>query len=236
MNSKSGAPKKFVFAKGSPPPVTTFTGYAFYSIYKEAEFLRSSENIETILAKGYLLRQSLKEVQDGDSVMVDGMNLEKNTPLLIKKTGANVKVEDFEFTHNRLTGLVAAYAYENRHRFPDIKSSEALSLGLVWDNCDDVMCRLYLSAVTGTEHFDDQFSFWPLVCALRKFQQKKMPQELVIKMAKIKNNQGERMAKVFMNNMRIVKKLWAKFPGSSSCDFEALMAAASPQMKALFVI
>ncbi|KAJ2939006.1 hypothetical protein O0L34_g18983 [Tuta absoluta] len=230
------ATKKFAFTKDNPAPATTFTGYAFYNIYKEAEFLRSSENIETILSKGYLLRQSLKEVQDGDSVMVVGMNLEKNTPLLIKKTGKNVMVEDFEFTHNRLTGLVAAYAYENRHRFPDIKSSEAISLGLVWDNCDDVICRLYLSAVTGTEHFDEQFSFWPLVCALRKFQQKKMPPELVIKMAKIKNNQGERLAKVFMKNIRVVKKLWVKFPGSASCDFDALMAVASPQMKALFVI
>ncbi|XP_049871723.1 uncharacterized protein LOC126370735 [Pectinophora gossypiella] len=229
--------KKFEFSsvpQAQAHPTATFTGSAFYSIYKEAEFLRNSANIETILSRGYQLRQRLKKETPGEVIKVEGMNLEKNTPLLIRKTGNGVIVEDFEFTFNRLAGLVAAYAFDNRHRFPIIKSSEAITLGLTWDNGNEAKCRLYLSAVSGTEHFYDQFSFWPLVCAIKKIQLHKIPPPILVNVATTKNNHGVILAKDFMKNIAVVKKLWMYFPGCSLTDLDSLIASVPPQMKRLF--
>lgn len=156
-----------------------------------------------------------------------------STPLLIKKTGKNIKVEDFEFTYNRLVGLAAGFAYENRRRFPTIEASEAKALGLVWDNGNDDKCKLYLSAVSGTEHLIDQFSFWPLLCGLRKFQLKKMPIELVLKMGNIKNGEGVTMAKVLKQHMITAKRIWLMFPGTSLRDIQTLIDE-SPELKKLF--
>ncbi|CAK1580851.1 unnamed protein product [Parnassius mnemosyne] len=226
--------EKFEFSStssGPRIPKDPFSGHIFYNVYKEAEFLRHSDNIETILAKGYELRQKLKNVLPGQQVMIDGIWLEKNTPLLVKKTGPNVEVENFEFTANRLSGLVAAYAFENRKRFPIVTSSEALALGLKWDNTNTEKCKLYLSAVSGTEHFYDQFTYWPLICALRKLQMKKITLEPVIKIAKIKNKDGVRMAKDLMNNRAMVYRLWLHFPGASNVDLKCLLQTAPVQLK-----
>lgn len=157
-----------------------------------------------------------------------------STPLIVKKTGPYARVEDFEFTLNRLTGLVAAYAFENRHRLPVVKSSEATTLGLTWDNTNDDKCRLYLSAVSGTEHFYDQFYFWPLLCALRKLQLTKITPEPVEKMARIKNNDGERLVIDFKNNLMIVSQLWTMFPGATPTDLKCVLANAPPQLKRVF--
>ncbi|XP_028169560.1 uncharacterized protein LOC114359380 isoform X1 [Ostrinia furnacalis] len=227
--------KKFEFSD-KKKETTKFIGSTFYAVYREAEFLRSSENIEKILARGHELRLSLKTVEPGESVMVDKMYLEKNTPLLVKNTsGANIPVEDYEFTYNRLTGLVAAYAFENHLRFPAIVASEAAALGLVWNNEDLIGCQLYLSAVSGTEHFP-QFTFFPLVCALRKLLLKKITLPLVLKIAKIKNTDGVTMAAVLMQNYAAVTNdLWTRFPGSPNTDLRTLLATAPQELMKVFV-
>ncbi|XP_045450227.1 uncharacterized protein LOC123658985 [Melitaea cinxia] len=227
--------KKFEFSSNHVVPEQIFSGKLFYNVYKDAEFLRHSDNIETILAKGYQLRKTLKETKPGELVKVDGMYLERNTPLLIKKTGPNVQIENFEFTANRLNGLVAAYAFENRLRFPILNSSEASALGLKWDNKNEIKCRLFLSSVSGTEHFYDQFRYYPLLCALRKLQLNKITLEPVIKIAKIKNTQGERMAKELLRNHLEVNQLLKHFPGALKFNLKMQLCTAPPELKKFFL-
>ncbi|CAH2087589.1 unnamed protein product [Euphydryas editha] len=226
--------KKFEFSSDRVVRDQIFSGQMFYNVYKDAEFLRHSDNIETILAKGYQLRKTLKETKPGQLVAVEGMFLEKNTPLLIRKTGPGVEIENFEFTSNRLNGLVAAYAFENRLRFPILQSSEATTLGLTWDNENENKCRLYLAAVSGTEHFYEQFRYYPLLCALRKLQLNKITLELVIKIARIKNTQGERMARELMRNLTDVKELWQLFPGTTVSNLKTQLQTAPPELKRIF--
>lgn len=152
---------------------------------------------------------------------------------MIKKTAKNIIVEDYEFTYNRLIGLTAGFAFENRKRFPNLQSGEAKVLGLEWDHNNKDKCKLYLSAVSGTEHFIDQFSFWPLVCGMRKYQLKKLPVELVVKMGYIKNAAGETMAKVLMSNLVAAKRIWMMFAGASLMEIETLIDA-TPKLKKLF--
>ncbi|XP_022834948.1 uncharacterized protein LOC111362505 [Spodoptera litura] len=220
--------EKFTFkpetkSSGKEKPQVTFNGPNFYCVYKDAEFLRSDANIEMLLARGYELRQKLKSIQPGSVLLVDGMNLEHTTPLLIKKTGPKTKVEDYEITYNRLMGLTAAYVFENRKKFLKIQSSEPKELGLVWDQNDHDKCKLYLSAVSGTEHMIQCFSFWPLICGLRKFQLKKLPAELVIKMGNIKDAEGVTMAKMLKSRMVAVKLIWTMFPGASLQELDTLL-------------
>lgn len=143
-------------------------------------------------------------------------------------------VENFEFTANRLNGLVAAYAFENRLRFPILNSSEASALGLKWDNENEIKCRLFLSSVSGTEHFYDQFRYYPLLCALRKLQLNKITLEPVIKIAKIKNTQGERMAKELMRNHLEVHQLLGHFPGALPFKLNKQLCTAPPELKKFF--
>ena len=154
--------------------------------------------------------------------------------MLVKKTGPNVLIGNLDFTANRLSGLVAAYVFENRHRFPTLQSSEALALGLTWNNDNEQRCKLFLSAVPGTEHFYEQFLYWPLVCAIRKFQLKKMPIEPVIKIAKVKNPEGIQLAKVMMRNLDSVRIMWSLFPGSNTEELQQLLQAAPQQLKLIF--
>ncbi|CAG9565923.1 unnamed protein product [Danaus chrysippus] len=225
--------KKFEFSSRNNES-EVFSGRDFYNVYKDAEFLRHSENVEAILAKGYELRNMLKQVKPGELVALNGMMLERNTPLFVKKTGPNISVENYEFTANRLSGLAAAYAFENRYRFPILTSTEAQLLGLAWDNGNMQKCKLYLSAVSGTEHFYDQFQFWPLVCALRKLHKNKMPKEPIIKMAKIKNPCGTRMVQDMMNNFSVVKKQWTRFPSGTTHELVQLLALCPQELKVLF--
>ncbi|CAH2049227.1 unnamed protein product, partial [Iphiclides podalirius] len=229
--------EKFEFSSQSastPQEKVVFSGRIFYNVYKDAEFLRYTENIDTVLSKSHELRRKLKDVAPGKILLIDGMRLERNTPLLVKKTGPKVNVESFEFTANRLSGLVAAYTFENRLRLPDIKSSEALSLGLKWDNGNTEKCKLYLAAVSGSEHFYDQFSYWPLICALRKLQMKKITVEPVVKMAKIKNHEGVTMAKDLTNNLATVYRLWLHFPGCSNVDYKKFIQTCPEQLANIF--
>lgn len=69
--------KKFEFSSKTDSEIPIFNGDVFYSAYKYADFLRQSENIETILSKGYELRKMLKEVEPGQRITVSGMMLEK---------------------------------------------------------------------------------------------------------------------------------------------------------------
>lgn len=230
--------EKFTFTSESTSskkdkPQHTFNGPNFYHAYKDSEFLRIDTNIETLLERGYELRQKLKSIQDGEMLLVDGMNLERNSPLLIKKTGPKTKVEDYEFTYNRLMGLTAAYVFENRQKFPRIRSSEPQGLGLVWDQNDYDKCKLYLSAVSGTEYMIHCFSFWPLICGLRKFQVKNLPAELVIKMGNIKNAKGVTMAKVLKSKMPSAKVMWMMFPEANTKELETLIND-KPEFKCLF--
>lgn len=213
----------------------TFCGPNFYVVYKDAEFLRNSNNVEIILSKAYELRKKLNMISPGNLLKIDGMDLANNTPLLVKRTGNNVRIEDFEFSVNRLTGLTAAYVFENRHRFPKIESSEANALGLKWTNEVVQQSRLYLAAVTGTEHFIEQFSFLPLICSLRKFQLNKMPLALVVKNAKIKNEHGQTMAKLLMKSQAEAVLLWSKFPDTKPNDWQMMLTTAPPELKKLFV-
>nr|CAB3507667.1 unnamed protein product [Spodoptera littoralis] len=179
--------------------------------------------ISMTLARGYELRQKLKSIKPGSVLLVDGMNIEHTTPLLIKKTGPKIKVEDYEITYNRLMGLTAAYVFENRKKFLKIQSSEPEELGLVWDQNDHDKSKLYLSAVSGTEHMIQCFSFWPLICGLRKFQLKKLPVELVIKMGNIKDAEGVTMAKMLKSRMVAAKLIWTMFPGASLQELDTLL-------------
>ncbi|XP_039747991.1 uncharacterized protein LOC120625119 [Pararge aegeria] len=226
--------KKFSFSTKKNDQFTIFDGNLFYDIYKDSHFLRESDNIVTILTKGHELRSMLKQVKLGESVAVSGMVLADKTPLLVKKTGPNVAVEPFEFTANRLSGLVASYAFDNRSKFPDLTSTEAATLGLMWDNKDEIKSRLFLSAVSGTEQFGKQFHFWPLVCGLRKLQLKKITIEPVMKMSKIKNPEGLPMATQFMRNLATVRTLWSYFPGSSKTDIELQLECLPSDMKKVF--
>lgn len=152
----------------------------------------------------------------------------------MKRTGRNILIENFEFTTNRLAGLVAAYAFENRNRFPALQSSEALALGLTWNNGNELKCRLFLSAVSGTEHFYEQFLYFPLICAIRKFQLNKMELKDVIKIAKVRNSNNDTLAKVMMRNLVTVKILWISFPKTTPDELNDLLQSAPQQLKSIF--
>ncbi|XP_072938079.1 uncharacterized protein [Epargyreus clarus] len=223
--------KKFEFSGTERSTPTIFSGQVFYDAYKGSEFLRHYDHIESLLSKGYELRNMLKDVEPGERVIMTGFWLNKNTPLLVLKTVPFVAVENHEFTANRLTGLVAAYAFDNRHKFPTMKSSDAVDLGLTWDNSNSNKCRLYLSAVSGTEHFYSQFLYWPLVCALRKLYLKKITLKPVIKMAKIKNKDGIRMGHEMMSNFAAVIILWRHFPGATDEELKTALKNLPAELK-----
>ena len=226
--------ESFKFSKENPSPAIPFYGPLFYRTFKEAEFLRDTENVLTILSKSHELRLNMKKVEPGKLYKVDGFYIFKK-PLLVKKSGANVKVEGHEFTHNRLMGFTAAYVYENRHLFPEIDASEPKELGLSWNHTDDDKSKLYLSAISGSEHFLDQFEYWPLICALRKYQLKKLPLHLVIKAAKIKNDNGVTMAELLKQNYKGARAIWSQFPKTTQTDLITLLAEAPPELKSLFL-
>lgn len=136
-------------------------------------------------------------------------------PLIIKNAEKNAVVGELEFTYYRLCGLVAAYVFDERHRFPTINSSEANVLGLTWHNKDEEMCRMYLSAVSGSQDHYDQFSFWPLICSLRKLHLKKTKLKSVLIFAKIKNDEGKTMAELFKHNYEKAECLWTLFPNAT---------------------
>lgn len=72
--------EKFTFTSertSSKKDKPTFNGPNFYHAYKDSEFLRIDTNIDTLLDRGYELRQKLKSIQDGEMLLVDGMNLER---------------------------------------------------------------------------------------------------------------------------------------------------------------
>lgn len=72
--------KKFEFSSPNtvtPLEKTVFSGRMFYQVYKEAEFLKYNENIETILCKSHELRQKLKGVAPGEHIVINGIWLEK---------------------------------------------------------------------------------------------------------------------------------------------------------------
>ncbi|XP_059062226.1 uncharacterized protein LOC131855031 [Achroia grisella] len=211
-----------------------FSGIEFYNLYKDAEFLQSSENIHRILQQGYELRNLLRKKEPGELVDL-GMWLARNSPLLVKKTGKGVELGDFEFTQNRLKGLVAAFVYENRQKFPNIKAEEATQLGLTWDNEDAEKCKFYLSTVAGAEHFEDQFSYWPLLCALRKLEIKKVNNDTVIKIAKKKNTNGNRMSDILGQNYEEVQRLWKFFPDAPDFKTSINQMAMPTELIAVFV-
>ncbi|CAH4021444.1 unnamed protein product [Pieris brassicae] len=185
----------------------------FFKIYKNADFLCHNKNVETILSKGYQLRQALKDISPGEKVTMQDMWLTsvKDIPLLVIKSGPNVVLKDYQFTANRLTGLTAAYAFDKRSQFPHLQATEAQALGLKWDNKGPVIPRLYLASVSGTEHFYEQFSYWPLVCALKKLQLYKITLDPVVKMAKIKNRDGIRLCQDMVKHWEATCSLWAQF-------------------------
>lgn len=125
-------------------------------------------------------------------------------------------IKNCEFTANRLTGLTAAYAYENRSRYPKLSATEALSLGIEWDNQDPIISRLYLASVSGTEHFYDQFSFWPLICALKKLELKRITLEPVLKIAKKKNHKSVRLCQDMTSHWETACNLWSQFTESKT--------------------
>ncbi|KAM3965440.1 LOW QUALITY PROTEIN: uncharacterized protein ACR2FA_000274 [Aphomia sociella] len=229
--SKAAPVSKFKFSPR--PEIVIFNGNQFYNTYKDSEFLHSSVNIECILHQGYELRKSLKNIKPGELIDLKGMWLAPNTPLLIKNTGPRVEVGDLEFTQNRLKGLTAAFVYDNRHKFPNIKAEEAIILRLTWDNENAEKCKLYLSAVTGAEHFE-QFSYWPLICALRKLQLKKIDEKTVMKIAK-KNSNGIPMAALLKQNYEEVKRLWKYFPEAPDFETSVGLTVMSTELIDLFL-
>lgn len=132
-------------------------------------------------------------------------------------------------------GFTAAYAYENRHLFSEMDASEPKELGLSWDHTDDDKCKLYLSAISGSEHFLDQFEYWPLICALRKYQLNKLPLPLVIKAAKIKNDNGVTMAELLKQNYKAARAIWSQFPKTAHTDLVGLLAESPTELKTLFL-
>lgn len=152
---------------------------------------------------------------------------------MIKKEGKNIKVEKSELTYNRLLGLTAAYAYENCQRFPEIHSKEADDLGLQWNHKDEESCKLYLSAVSGTEQFIDQFSYWPLLCALRKFQLKKILIDEVLKIGNIRTDDKKTLAKVLKTNLATARRIWLRFAGAKLDELQPMIDG-TPELQALF--
>lgn len=69
MSTRAMVPR-FEFSSTAVP---TFTGFAFYSTYKDADFLRHDDHIVTILSKGHQLRQKLKELPPGGRMILEGM-------------------------------------------------------------------------------------------------------------------------------------------------------------------
>ncbi|XP_047505775.1 uncharacterized protein LOC125050175 [Pieris napi] len=224
--------KKFAFQSSSD---SHFSGSMFFEIYKNADFLCHNKNVETILSKGYQLRQALKDISPGEKVTMQDMWLTsvKDIPLLVIKGGPNVIVKHYEFTANRLTGLTAAYANDNRSQFPQLQATEAQALGLKWDNKCPVVSKLYLASVSGTEHFYEQFSFWPLVCALKKLQLKKITLDPVVKMAKIKNRDGIRLCQDMMGHWEATCSLWSQFTEATT-DFKKTFKTFPRELKQLF--
>ncbi|XP_075979577.1 uncharacterized protein LOC142978868 [Anticarsia gemmatalis] len=215
-------------------PSSMYNGLIFYQTYKDSDFLRVDSNVEIILNRGYMMRQEMKKTTPvGESMSIKGMQIGRNEPLRITNTGDGVVVEDLEFTYNRLVALVAAYAYENRDRFPAINAPDANLLGLKWDNTNEENCKLYLSAIYGTENMTDKFSYFPLICGIRKFQLKKMSAKLVVGIGKVKNSEGVTIAKLLKNNLVTAKRMWLKFPGAALREFQTLINE-TPEFKRMF--
>ncbi|CAG4935692.1 unnamed protein product [Colias eurytheme] len=224
--------KKFEFVSKTKSDVSSFNGKVFYEIYKYALFLKENDNVETILNKSYQLRQMLKDVAPGEKVMVKNMWLTAEIPLLVKKSGPNIGIGCQDFTTNRVTGLAAAYAFDQRRRFPQLLASEALMLGLQWNNKCVKTARLYLAAVSGTEHFYDQFSFWPFLCALKKLEIEKITLQIVVKIAKVKNNRGVPMGRDMMEHLQLAKCLWTQFKFYET-NFNTMLSSLPKELKVI---
>ncbi|XP_026326083.1 uncharacterized protein LOC113234804 isoform X2 [Hyposmocoma kahamanoa] len=192
----------------------TFRGKDFYRTYKDSEFLLNKQNLDNILANSFNLKNKLKQMEPGATLKLNGFKI-RGEPLIVKNAEKNAVVGELEFTYYRLCGLVAAYVFDERHRFPTINSSEANVLGLTWNNKDEEKCRMYLSAVSGSQDHYDQFSFWPLICSLRKLHLKKTKLKSVLIFAKIKNDEGKTMAELFKHNYEKAECLWTLFPNAT---------------------
>lgn len=62
----------FKFSKEKPASSIPFYGPQFYKIFKDAEFLRETENVVTILSKSHELRINMKNVVPGKLYKMDG--------------------------------------------------------------------------------------------------------------------------------------------------------------------
>ncbi|CAK1542063.1 unnamed protein product [Leptosia nina] len=224
--------KRFAFAESKEPP---FCGKLFYEMFKNAEFLQEEKNVVTILSKGYQLRQALKGVRPGETVCMQGMWINKRNRqlLLVKKGGPNVAIKNNEFTANRLTGMTAAFVYENRLKYPNLVAAEAELLGIRWDSQDPIFSNLYLATVSGTEHFYEQFCFWPLVAALKKFQMKKITLEPIVKVARIKNSAGVRYGEEMLRNITVAEVLWSHF-SVGKYNFKKMLRSLPSELKVMF--
>lgn len=51
----------------------------------------------------------------------------------------------------------------------------------------------------------------------------KMPAEMVVKIARVKNHNGERMVQLLQKDPKLTAKLWKMFPGATPQDFARIV-------------
>lgn len=188
---------------------STFKGSEFYEMKKDDLFLTDSAIVENILCQGKRIRQQLKQLQPGQTLRIGNAITRDAIPLVIKKGGANANIKDDEYTLNRLTGMCAAYAAQQRTGF-EPKCAMAIALGLSVQR-DKI---LYYSAAPGAEHFPEIFSYCPLLCALKQLEMGKVTKENIARIATVKNNQGVTLSDILVSQKpNIPRKLALKLLG-----------------------
>lgn len=165
----------------------TFKGDEFYELHKDDQFLSDVDVVEKILCQGKRLRAAMKAVLPGHTLTIEGAVITQQLPLIVKKGGEGVTIEDDEYTLNRLTGMCAAYAAKSTDHTFRPKCAMGISLGI---NMAAFKC-LYYAATPGSEHFTKIFGHLPLICALRQVSLNKVPKESITRMASIKMANGK---------------------------------------------
>lgn len=191
--SRSVAAGTAVYVFDTGVTQATFKGTEFYQMRQNDLFPTNKEQVEGILCQGKKIRQQLKNLQAGQNLTLEGVQVSQGVELVTKKGGLDIKILDSEYTLNRLTGMCAAYCVSQEASF-SLKCAMAVSLGLDV-NKDRI---LYYSAAPGAKHFTNKFGYNPLLCALKQLKLKKVTKENIARIAAVKDETGKTLSELLI--------------------------------------
>ncbi|AKO90189.1 nucleocapsid protein [Orthobunyavirus guajaraense] len=156
---------------------------AYAKFVRDHGAVLTPDNVRIFFLRAYDAKQKLK------TTTARTANLKFGTATFTVKNNhnernANIEVEAEDLTLHRISGFLAKYTKESMvdENAADmirekIVNPIAESLGISWDNGDDV----YLSFFPGTEMFLDTFKMLPLAIGIYRVQQKQMKAEFLKK-------------------------------------------------------